>query len=169
MTSDALVGSLMEIDRHVARVGWDQPVRLFALVPTVELLSAEPSLAQHTRNPADPTSLSAVEQDEFRSGGDILDELSRITWPASVAGCALTLERVFVPSEVEPEIPSDPDAAASFVAGHSRRQDVRVIVGVLRDGSTHGLARLKSNPDDLMGADNLVPGLTEALAQTLED
>ena len=37
---DALVASLMEIERHVAGLGWDQPARLFALVPTVELIEA---------------------------------------------------------------------------------------------------------------------------------
>lgn len=169
MTRDALVSSLMEIERHVARIGWDQPARLFALVPTVELLAAEPALAQHARDTGDPDALSAVEQDEFRSGGEIVDDLARISWPTSVRGCAITLERVFVPADVEPDIPHDPDAAASFVSKHPRRQDVRVVVGVLRDGSAHGLARLKSNPEDLMGAENLVPGLTQALARTLED
>ena len=45
--SDALVAALLEVERHVGRLGWDQPARLFALVPTAELLAAEPSLAEH--------------------------------------------------------------------------------------------------------------------------
>jgi hypothetical protein len=169
VTSDALIASLMEIERHVSRIGWDQPVRLFALVPTMELLAAEPALAQHAHRSDDPEALSAVEQDEFRSGGDIQQDLERISWPGSVTGCAIALERAFVPADVESSVPADPDEAARFVAGHPRRQDVRVVVGVLRDGSSHGLARLKSNPEELMGASDLVPGLTLALAQTLED
>ena len=51
---DALVASLMEIERHVAGLGWDQPARLFALVPTVELIEAEPQLAEHLTGGADP-------------------------------------------------------------------------------------------------------------------
>ena len=47
---DALVASLMEIERHVAGLGWDQPARLFALVPTVELIEAEPQLAELERH-----------------------------------------------------------------------------------------------------------------------
>ncbi len=31
--SDALVAALIEVERHVGRSGWDQPARLFALVP----------------------------------------------------------------------------------------------------------------------------------------
>ena len=34
-----------EVEDHVAAAGWDQPVRLFALVPTVNLLAANPDLA----------------------------------------------------------------------------------------------------------------------------
>ncbi len=169
MTPDVLIASLMEIERHVSRIGWDQPVRLFALVPTQQLLAAEPALALHANNADDPDALSAVEQDEFHSGGDIQEELERIAWPDAVAGCAIALERVMVPADVEASIPDDPDEAASFVAKHPRRQDVRVVVGVLRNGTSHGLARLKTNPEDLMGASDLVPGLTRALARTLED
>ncbi len=169
MTPDALIASLMEIERHVFRIGWDQPVRLFALVPTQQLLAAEPALAHHAANSDDPDALSAVEQDEFHSGGDIAEDLERITWPTTVVGCAIALERVLLPAEAEATIPDDPDEAASFVAKHPLRQDVRVVVGVLRDGTSHGLARLKSNTEDLMGASDLVPGLTRALARTLED
>ena len=34
-----------EIESHVAEGGWDQGARLFALVPTAELLAREPGLA----------------------------------------------------------------------------------------------------------------------------
>ena len=42
---DALVASLMEIERHVAGLGWDQPARLFALVPTVDVPAGRVVLA----------------------------------------------------------------------------------------------------------------------------
>ena len=43
------------------------------------------------------------------------------------------------------------------------------MVGVLRDGARHGLARVLSNPDDLLGAEDLVPGLADALLATFKE
>ena len=42
-----LIACLMDIERHVSTAGWDQPARLFALVPTDELVRSEPELAQN--------------------------------------------------------------------------------------------------------------------------
>ena len=42
----------------------------------------------------------------------------------------------------------------------------RIVVGVLREGDKHGLMRLQSNPDDLLGGEDLVPGLADALLHT---
>ncbi len=169
MTADRLAAALLEIERHVGHGGWDQPARLFALVPTARLVEAEPALAETLGRPGAPDdALSSVEQDGFRTGDDLIDDLARIGWPASVEGCALAVERLFVPPEVEADLPEDPDAAASFVATHARRQDVRVVVGVLRDGTRYGLARVRTSPEDLLAADDLVPGLASALSRTLE-
>lgn len=165
LSDDALVASLVEIERHVSRLGWDQPARLFALVRTDALIKAEPHLAEHLTVTA-PDALSSVEQEDFHGGEDLVVALSRISWPATVTGCAIAVERTFLPSHLEGEIPDD-DTAAEFVAHHPERQDVRVVVGVLRDGSHHGLARLVSAPDELLGSDDLVPGLVQALAETL--
>ena len=169
MTDDALAATLLEIERHVTHGGWDQPARLFALVPTDELLAAEPSLAEQLARPGGVPegALSSVEQDGFRTGEDLLEDLERIMWPDTVHGCALTVERLFVPPHVESAIPADPELAATFVSEHPERQDVRVVVGVTRDGARFGVARLRSNPDDLLAADDLVPGLGDALARTL--
>lgn len=164
---DALVAALAEIERHVGKQGWDQPARLFALVRTDELVRAEPSLAEHLR-PGAPDSLSSIEQEDFHGGDDLQGVLARIQWPASVSGCAISLERTFLPAQFEDEIPADPDQAAQFVNHHPSKQDVRVVVGVLRDGSQHGLARLVSAPDELLGGTDLVPGLAAALAETLQ-
>ena len=41
----ALRIALVETERHCGEAGWDQPSRLFALVPTDELSAAEPELA----------------------------------------------------------------------------------------------------------------------------
>lgn len=163
---DALVAALVEIERHVSSQGWDQPARLFALVRTDALIAQEPSLAQHLKANL-PDSLSSIEQEDFKAGEDLVQTLARISWPASVSGCAVAVERVFLPAEFEDQIPADPQQAADFVAHHEQRQDVRVVVGALRDGATHGVARLVSNPDDLLGGTELVPGLARACLETL--
>ena len=168
--TDQLFAVCADIERHVGASGWDSPARLFALVPTAELLAAEPSLAS-SMDSADALPdghLTAVEQDEFHAGGDLVADLERIAWPPGVDGCALSVERVFVPPSAEEHIPDDPDAAAAFVNSHPERHDVRVVVGVLRGGASHGVARLKSRPDELLGGTDLVPGLARALARTLE-
>lgn len=162
-----LIACLADIERHVGENGWDQPARLFALVGTAALLEVEPQLRGRVPETADDA-LTAVEQDDFASGVDVLERLDQIFFPASVDGVAIAMERTFLPAKFEAEIPKDPDEAVDYVMRHPEKTDVRVVVGVLRDGTQHGLARLVSNPDDLLGAADLVPGLTEALNRTLE-
>lgn len=161
-----LLAALAEIERHVSQLGWDQPARLFALVETGALLELEPQLRDRVAQTA-PDSLTAIEQDEFTVGDDLFERLRRISWPDTVLGCALAMERALLPPEFEGEIPEDDDNAVDFVNSHPARTDVRFVVGVLRDGTRHGLARLVSNPEDLLGAEDLVPGLAEALLSTL--
>jgi len=165
--SDVLIAALVEVERHVGRLGWDQPARLFALVPTSELLAAEPSLAEHLSG-ALPDGYSSIEQEEFHPGTDLAEALARIAWPPAVAGCVLALERAFLPADAEAELPDDPDAAALAVAGHPRRLDLRVVVGVTRQGLSHGVARVRGEDGDLLSGADLVPALAAALAHTLE-
>jgi hypothetical protein len=47
------------------------------------------------------------------------------------------------------------------------QQEMRVVVGVDRAAHRHGVARIRSRPEELLGAADLVPGLTDALAHTL--
>lgn len=161
---DALVAALVEIEHHVGSFGWEQPARLFALVRTAELVAAEPQLGLTVTS---DDALSSIEQEDFRDGDDLLTTLAQISWSPSVTGCAISVERAFLPAGLEDQIPDDPDEAARFVANHDSRQDVRVVVGALRDGTTHGLARLVSHPEELLGGTDLVPGLAQALSGTL--
>lgn len=169
MTTDALIAALTEIERHVGRSGWDQPSRLFALVPTRELMAAEPSLAAQLERPGgvDAESLSSIEQDGFHAGDDLVDTLARIQWPETVQGVALSVERFFLPSTTTVNLPEDPEAAADLVGSHPDRQEVRVVVGVLRSGERYGVGRVRTHPEELLAAEDLVPGLATALAQTL--
>lgn len=163
--ADRLIACLMDIERHVSALGWDQPARLFALVTTKTLLDVEPHLRGRVPE-ANEDALTAIEQDEFVATDNLLDKLASIFWPDTVEGCAIAVERAFLPAEFEADVPEDPDAAAEFVAHHPSKSDVRVVAGVLRDGTRHGLARLASNPEDLLGATDLVPGLADALLDT---
>lgn len=165
--SEPLIAALLEVERHVGRLGWDQPARLFSLVRTADLLAAEPSLAEHLAG-AMPDGYSSIEQEDFHSGSDLGETLARIAWPPSVAGCVLALERVFLPSSVEVALPDDPDAAAELVAGHPQRMDLRVVVGATRDGQRHAVARVRGEDGDILSGPDLVPALADALAHTLE-
>lgn len=162
-----LVAALVEIERYVGTSGWDQPSRLFALVPTADLIQAEPTLVEQLVMD-DPGSLSSIEQEDFREGADLATTLGRISWSPAVAGCALVTERSFLPSEDEHDLPADPGLAAGVVASHPHRQDMRVVVGVLRGGLTHGLGRFRTNPEQLIGSSDLAPGLNRILMGTLQ-
>ena len=183
---NALVAALVELDRHVGRHGWDTPPRLFALVLSDVFADAEPQLSaeiaagagvQGGRPPsrelrtsptgAPPGALTAIEQDEFVSSGDLTRDLAHLEWPETVYGCALATVRMFLPADTDVDLPADPEAAAEAVASHPQRQEIRVVVGVDRAGNRHGVARLAAQPDELLGAPDLVPGLAAALAHTL--
>jgi hypothetical protein len=170
---DALVAALVDLERYVGTAGWDQPPRLFALVLTDVFAAAEPTLATElglrtTADGAAPGALTAIEQESFASSGDLVTDLDQLEWPDTVFGCAVSAERTFLPAGAEDGIPDDPAAAAAYVAVHPDRQEIRVVVGADRAGNRHGVARLVSKPGELLGAEDLVPGLGEALAHTLD-
>lgn len=172
--ADALIAALIQLERHVGEGGWDQSPRLFALVNTDSVIAADPELAGRlgllgTADGGHPDALTAVEQDHFQPGDDLLDDLAAIFWPDTVHGCALSLESTFLPTEAEADIPEDPALATEYVSTHQDRLELRVVIGVDRDGHTHGVARMRSEPDELLGSPDLVPGLTEALVLTLTE
>jgi hypothetical protein len=176
----ALTQSLIELEQHVAREGWDQTPRLFALADTAELIKAEPrlaaALAPETVTMAEVGPLrtyTSIEQEGF-PGNRALDEaLARIAWPTTVDGAALVVERVMLPPGAEAQMP-DADAGVdldAWATAHPQRQEVRIAVGVLRDGSRECALRLRSRDadDEVLSGPGLVPHLAEALAQTLRD
>ncbi len=158
-----------EIERHVASGGWDQAPRLFALVPTAELLAAQPALAEALGvREAAPHQLTPVEQEELPD--QPLDELlASIQWPEDVEGTAVVVESVALPPEAEESVPTEGDLAR-WAAEHPGREDVRMAVVVLRDGRRECAVRLRSKDTDadVLSGPDLVPRLAEALAATLE-
>jgi hypothetical protein len=149
-----------EIERALAGHGWDQPPRLYALVNTGELLAGEPQLAG-LLGESDPAGITPVEQEAFDD--DVEDLLPRIEWPPSVLGCALVNEVVMLPDGVAVE--RDEDAFA-----HPEHRDVRLVVGVLRDGERAATIRIRGRDgeeDQVLSAPDLVPNLATALHATL--
>ena len=173
---DRLALVVRVIENHVAAGGWDQDVQLFALVPTADIPLADlaadsPSLADALLSaPADDSGLTSVLQEDLPPHGTLEDLLATIGWPEQVAGAALVVHRIVLPPEVEDELPADEQEALAYLAEHPLREEVRLAVAVLRDGTTATAMRFRSHDDPvevLTGAD-LAPGLTAALASTLE-
>lgn len=172
----ALATALGEVDRHLAAGGWDQPPRLFALVKTADLLESEPALAESlglATAPGDDEGLTPVEQDSLPAGEPLDEWLAGIGWPAEVFGCALAQEVLALPPSVEADMPDDAGTdTVEWAASHPLRREVRMLVGVLRDGSRTSILRIRASAgadDDLVTGDDLVPLLADALAATLAD
>lgn len=170
----ALADAVVEIERHVATGGWDGPVRVFALVRTQAALAAEPALAEQlpadvlATAAADPDHLTSIEQEGLPSSDDLEGLLGAMGWPEGVHGAALTVERIILPPEAEEGLPEDADAALAALLAHPERQDVRIAVGVLRDGTSWCAVRQRSaDRDEAVGqGPDVVPGLVEGLRAT---
>lgn len=161
---------MLDLERHSAQEGWDSAPRLYALVRSTELRRAEPDLADQLGLPPDGDTLAALEQPPLPDKDAVEDALASIAWPDAVEGCAIIMERVVLPPEAEDEIPDDEAEAAAFAASHPKREDVRMVVGVLRDGARHSALRLRrhDSDDEVLAGPDLVPALAEALAATFE-
>ena len=166
----ALRGAVLELERHAAEAGWDQPARLFALVHTEELLANEPGLAEmlEVDPDADLTgSLTPIEQDELPADLPLEQLLGEMVWPDAVHGTAVIVERLVLPPTVE--LPDDEDEAQAVAESHPERQEVRMVAGATRSGSTYCALRLRSHDDDfaVIEGPDLVPALLELLQSTL--
>lgn len=173
----ALSPLVVDVEQQVAREGWEQPARLFALVETSDLVRRDPALAEELGLAgSDAPPLTPVEQDDLPPGVELEDLLGQIAWPAEVAGTMVAVERLVLPPEAEAELPADPEQVAAWAASHPARRDVRLVAGVLRDGSRYCAVRVRPDADnpgdsdpegDLLTGDDLAPALTDALAATL--
>lgn len=156
-----------DLERHAAAAGWDAPPRLYALVEASALHRDEPGLARQLGVPDEPGRMAALEQSGLPADRPIDDVLHGIEWPERVTGCVLVLERILLPEGAEDEAPDDDPVA--WAARHPGREDVRLAVGVLRDGSRHSALRLRGHDsdDEVLSGPALAPGLADALASTL--
>lgn len=168
----ALRSVVLEIERDAAERGWDQPARLFALVPTADLLAQQPALASVVGvDPgADLTgSLTPVEQDDLPADQPIEEVLAQLMWPEEVIGTAVVVERLVLPPSVG-ELPEDPSSAQALAESHPDRQEVRMVAAATRAGSTYCGLRLRSHDDPfaVIEGPDLVPALLELLLSTLD-
>ena len=173
LAAGPLTRAVLEIDEYSAGLGWDQPARLFALVDTAKLRDQEPSLAaQLGIDDSTTASLTPVEQDEIPADAPLDEFLGTIAWPDAVTGCAMTVERLMLPPSAEDSVPEgmSDTQLAKWVADHPDRQEVRMTVAVLRDGSRESALRLreKDSTSEVLTGAALVPGLADALAATFE-
>lgn len=155
MTKDSVLeDTVRELDQHVADGGWDQPARLFAIVPTADLATDHPELVS-----ADNAGrFTFVEQDAPLDNENLIVSLEQISWPAQIMGAALAIERLI---SLQPDDEVDPDE-------QSQTQELRVIALVMRDGRNVNAIRQRSFDDvsNVAVASDLVPALNKALLQT---
>lgn len=179
----ATVGSIArEVEEFVAAGGWQQPPQLFALVPTAELLSQQPELADSLDPDAE---LTPVAQDSLPND-DLAEALATIAWPELVQGCALAQEIIVLPPDAEEELPevdessgvsaTDVERLKQAAAGHPQRTEARLVAAVLRDGPAACVMRLRgvrTGSDDAEPGEEIVehpelaPNLVDALRATL--
>jgi hypothetical protein len=167
----ALRAAVLELEKHAAGEGWDQPARLFALVPTEQLLVDEPALAAmlEVDPDADLTgSLTPVEQDALPLDRSLEELLAEMMWPDAVQGTAVVVERLVLPPTVT-DLPDDPAEAQRVAASHPEREEVRMVAGATRAGTAWCALRLRSHDDDfaVIEGPDLVPALLELLQATL--
>lgn len=167
--TDDLLAAAREVEDFVSSAGWDQGPQLFALVPTAELLARQPELAETLERNAP---LTPVAQDALPEA-DLGEALAGIMWPDAVHGCALAQEIVVLPPEAEATLPSgrepaDLESVRRAAATHPQRQEARLVVAVLRDGTAACVLRLRGEETgELVESPDLAPNLTKALLSTL--
>lgn len=174
MDDQDLLAAALDIERHVAAEGWDQPTLLFALVPTDHIRAEQPELAAQLGVVDGGPALTTFEQPAPPDDEDLDVFLARIEWPDEIAGAALVVERIVLPPEAEAAIADRPDAATA-AREHPAAQDMRIVVAVSRDGQQVSVLRLRGasgsgaqgdTEDSVLTGTDLVPGLGEALQAT---
>ncbi|MDO5501583.1 MAG: PPA1309 family protein [Actinomycetia bacterium] len=169
--TDPLSIVALETERHVARTGWDQNPRLFALVETAHLLEHEPGFLDNLQaHDVQPGALTAVEQDDLPDASHLESMLAQLAWPENVVGAAVAVERIVLPPSAEHDLPEDPDAALTVLAEHPERRDVRLLAAVLRDGSATCLLRQREHDRDdrVAQGQDIAPGLVHGLLATFD-
>ncbi|WP_433200600.1 PPA1309 family protein [Nocardia sp. CA-107356] len=183
-----LARSVREVADFVDAEGWGRPPQMFALVPTADLVAAEPGLLDQLDQGSELTPIAQESfPDDITGGSMALDEfLATTSWPDAVRGCVLVQEIVVLPPDAESTLDDAltplladheaADAAARAAAEtHPERRTARLFAAVLREGTELCLLQIKPEDDaddfgdlDLRTYPNLAPNLIEALHHTME-
>lgn len=158
-----------EVESHVARSGWDQPTRLFALVDTAAAIADDPSLAAVLDKGPDGVTYTAVEQEGLPEHDTIQGLLEGISFGEKVDGALIVVERMMVPPEAEVGLPEDREEALELLMEHPGREDIRLVASALRTGESMCAIRARSKDSDVEVATgpDLSVGLVMAVADTL--
>ena len=162
-----LAAAVAEVEDFAGAAGWDRPPQMFALVPTVELAAAQPSLAVELGAAA----FTPIAQDPLPDP-DLERALAQVSWAPAVAGCVLVQEIVVLPPSAQEALSED--TAAAQAADHPERTEARLVAGVHRDGRRACLLRIRGTAPDglpwpvLRGA-QLAPNLLDSLVLTFAD
>ena len=171
--ADPLSIAALDTERHVAAAGWDQNPRLFALVPTADLVEREPQLRGRAgpRRPRRRRAARRSSRRTCRATSSSSPCSAGIAWPETVAGAALAVERIVVPPEAERDLPENPSRRSTPSPPTPTGSDVRLLVAVTRDGQSRCLLRQRAHDSDDQVAlgDDIAPGLVHALRATLQD
>ena len=171
--TDPLSIAALDTERHVGSAGWDQPPRLFALVPTAELLTREPQLAAGlTVSDQIEGALTAIEQEDLPETDSIESLLGQIAWPDTVARLRHRRRAPRRPTggRARPPLatttrrwPSSPGTPTVATSGCSRPST--------RDGSSICLLRQREHDSDdrVATGSDIAPGLVAALRATFTD
>jgi hypothetical protein len=160
----ALTQVVLDVERHVAAAGWDQTPRIYGVVATAELVEHEPLLAAELGLEPESAALTPLDQGELPWHGSLEASLARLAWPDAVLGAVLVIERV-VAQEAGAE------RRMTTTAAGEGTDELRLVVGVLRDGGRMCAVRFRSADEEtsvLSGAD-IAPALAEQLASTFAD
>ncbi|MFG1791405.1 PPA1309 family protein [Nocardia sp. NPDC049149] len=183
-----LARSVREVAEFVDAEGWGKPPQMFALVPTADLVAAQPELLDELDEGAELTPVAQeLFPDDVTGGSMALDEiLATMSWPPAVLGCVLVQEIVVLPPDAESALDDAlvplladheaADAAARAAAeAHPDRREARLFAAVLREGASLSLLQVRPEDDadefadmDLRTYPNLAPNLIDALHATLE-
>ncbi|ANE03435.1 PPA1309 family protein [Corynebacterium crudilactis] len=160
----ALNKAMLEAVEFIHAEGWDAGPTLFALVPTAMLVDTLNDAAE------DDSPLTLVVQDNLPDnllpGSEALgDYVSRLAWPAEIAGAILAQEIMFTDSAVQGATP----------------QPARLFSGVVRGETELTLLQLRPTEEELAergpfaedeielrGGPGVAPGVIAALRYTLE-
>ncbi len=160
---DALTAAVVEVARHAAGRGWDEPPRLYALARKVSVSSAAPELVAELAG-VEADGLVPIEQDPLPEG-DPDEVLACVHWPAEVEGCALVTEFIMLPDRDAGQVPEDQALAERWAARRPGQRGARLTAGVLRDGQYACCLQYRDD-DELVIRSDLADDVVAALLNT---